>query len=567
MATRAVSIDIETTGLGWGARVLTLAVAKRDDSGELVTDSINLGMPDLFNTPVPQPAARVWLQEHIRDARWLTMHNATFDLPYLLRSQLITPEEAKGRVFCTLVMARATAGHQYAGLDALVREWKIQRDRSLDGMKGQRANLAALNPELVLRYNREDARKGLLVFEHIEPQAYAQYDEEWITEEGEFSRLVSQMRVAGVPIDVPLVRQLLEDRLKELGRIKRELVLGHKIGGPFDTDGLGRKLNEDGVTVKKTPTGKPNLDEAALLEIATARPDWAPVLNQVIRGRQINKEIETWLVGFLDESDESGCIHPLMSVGGTVSSRISCKEPNAQAVKRELKDIFKVDVEADYSQAELRLGAAYAGSDKMAAVFAEGGDIHLATAIEMYGEEEGPARRPEGKTATFSGFYGGGGKAISEALGIPLEVGNQIANRWRSAYPNVRRISKAAENTWVQRGYLVLAHGKRLYATQDDKTRRPYKAFNQLVQGSVAATIQRAMMRIWRELPEVALRLQVHDDVKATLSGRLGPNERVEMGREIARIMRESAPQDILKRTTPPIEMKVDYKLREVTAT
>lgn len=560
----AAGIDIETTGLHWGARVLTIGVAKRNDAGDLVRDSINLGLQDLFIPTVGMAEARHWLQQHIAGVEWLTFHNATFDLPYLLRSQLVTPDEVRGRVFCTLVMSRATAGHDYVNLDSLVREYKIPHDKTLDDMKGKRDKLETVNPSRVLKYQEEDAAKSLLLFETIWPMAQAQYGVDWIREEGEFSRLISEMRVHGVPINLPYVRRMLAERQERLHEINRTLVLEHRIEGPFDTEHLAKKLRGAGIPVGKTAKGKPNLDDDKLNLISLNHPDWAPLIGLVQQGREIHKEISTWLQGFLDHADDQGFIHPLMSVGGTVSSRMSCTNPNAQAVKRGLKGIFMVDVEADYSQAELRLGAAYGGEDKMAVAFANDVDIHLATAIEMYGEQEGPAKRHNGKTANFSGFYGGGGRAIAEALGIPLEMGQHIANLWRKAYPNVRAMSNLAQTTWIKRGYLTLSHGKRLYASDDDRKRRPYKAFNQLVQGSVAAVIQRAMLTIERELPELRQVLQVHDDIKAVFQNVTRNEERTELAREMVRIMQEAAPAEVLQRTKPPIEMKVDYTIREV---
>lgn len=560
---RVVSLDIETSGMSWMDRVLTIGVAYRDESGSITSDSVNVGQRSLFDTPVTPPQAAAWLQGHLRGADWVTLHSSAFDLPYLARMQALDLANMTGKVFDTLVMARATGSHQSVGLNDLVVEYDLPRDKRWDSYKAKRARLEEMDPKEVGGYCQEDCKRGLLLFEQLYPMAEAIYGEPWLRNEADFSVLTSQMRVDGIGINTDMIHQLLEERKVRLGQINMQLYTRWRIEGPNSVKALVALLDRHRVPYPETVKGNPNLDEASFKSmLAGTLPDEVrECLELVMEGREISKEVSTWLQGFLDHVDNNGRIHPLLSVGGTVSYRYTCSQPQAQAVKKELQGMWDVDVEADYSQAELRLGAAYGAENAMAEAFANDVDIHLATAMEMYGKEEGQAHRKYGKTANFAGFYGGGGAAIAEALGIPLEMGQQIATKWRTAYRSVANTSKQAEQAWLSRGYVTLSHGKRLYASPDDLKRRPYKAFNQLIQGSVAEILKTAMLGITRKLPEVKLALQVHDDLKMYVL-ESHPRKREELAYEAVRIMQQSAPADILNRTDPPIEMKVDYTVR-----
>jgi DNA polymerase-1 len=260
--------------------------------------------------------------------------------------------------------------------------------------------------------------------------------------------------------------------------------------------------------------------------------------------------------------DSEERIHPLLSAGGTVSFRLSCTEPNAQAVRRDLK-IFTAQpgytlVEFDYSQAELKLGAAYAREKVLADIFFNKEDVHLSTAKLMFGEEEAKEKRRMAKTANFGAFYGGGAPALDNALNCGLEMATHIVNLHRQTFPGVRTASKKAEERWKKRGYVIAAHGKRIYASPMDLQNRIYKAYNALIQSSVAETIRIATIKTAKQMPEVNIVLQVHDSLYVEVPSDDKLQDRI---LEISEIMRTSGPSNVLNSTDPPIDMVVDHKV------
>src|SRR6185437_5333306 len=121
-----------------------------------------------------------------------------------------------------------------------------------------------------------------------------------------------------------------------------------------------------------------------------------------------------------------GRLRPNYKQHGTLTGRLSCEMPNLQQIPREgskrwngqLKKCFitldpdEMLLEFDYSQLELRLGAAYAKEESLIQVFREGRDIfqEMAEALEM--------DRQSTKTMNYAIAYGAGVTRISNVLDI-----------------------------------------------------------------------------------------------------------------------------------------------------
>lgn len=564
---RATVIDIETTGLGWKDRILTVATTTWDDADDSIQRaSFNLGMSYLFHQPVSPGAARDHIMGAVGSSDWVVAHSATFDIPYLVRDQLLTLDALTGKVFDTLVMARCTAGHNSVSLVNLCAEYEIPADAYMLKLKRKRPNLAALDVGTVLEYNQKDTDSTLALFRILMPMAIGYYDDGWIRAEGEFARIVSKMRVLGAGIDRERIRHLLATNAKRMTEINWKLVRLADMDGPNDHTKLERFLRATGYgeSIPSTEKGNASLDADTLRDIQFAMSVTSKerhVIDLVLEGRTTDKETETWLRGFLEEADDEGRVHSLLSVGGTQSFRLSSTHPNAQAVKGGLDLWCPADgydhVEADFSQAELRLGAAFSRENSMAALFRDGKDLHLETAKLMYGEEKSKALRPQAKTANFCAFYGGGARALSESLGISQEKAQAIVDLHRKTFPSVRSSSLKAERLWKERGYLKLAHGKLLFPSEYD-LRSAYKAFNQLVQASVSEIVKKAMLRLDAELPQVRQVLQVHDSLHLEV-----PSDQTDsLIPIIKQIMEGSAPEETMALTDPPICMPVDIKIK-----
>lgn len=589
----AIAIDIETTGLAWDVQVLCVSAAWRDPStGALASDSRNLAYTDLFTQPSTVPEVRAWLRGLCSGVDWYVFHNASFDIPYLLHLGLLDDGQLQDMVFDTLLLSRMTGKHNDgASLEALTREWdiRVEDPEWYSRMKGLRRKLIKADPAEVLRYAEVDTQNTLRLFEKVLPLAETMYTREQIVREGNYALCVSRMRRTGIKVDRERVGYLLEEYTKQIKHLTLELA-PHRIKGPSDDAGFIKLLERWGFTydLETTKGGRPKVSEKSLMhgipglrsfaEVAEVAMDAGPnkldpeqraieergranpriyVPWMILHGRELVKRRSTWLQGYLDRLDDAGRIHPLWGAGGTVSYRLNCTEPNAQAIPPIMDILTARDGyelwELDLSQAELRLMAGYGLVNTMAAMFASGRDIHAETAVLMRGVPRTTAKR-----ANFGAAYAVGVNGLMEQLDIGEDEARKVLAMHRRVFPEIPAISKKAEKRWLERGYIESYTGKRLYGTDFDLEVKSYKAFNQVIQMGIAEILEDSMLDIERFVPEVFICGQVHDSLLVEV-----PAEQVDvLVPRCLEIMSAAAPVRILGRTKPPITMEVDRKRR-----
>jgi DNA polymerase-1 len=276
------------------------------------------------------------------------------------------------------------------------------------------------------------------------------------------------------------------------------------------------------------------------------------VCRAVQRLRHNEKILSTYLIPLLEEhADAADLIHPSYTVGGTVTYRLSSSNPNGQNMPRELTSVLWTPyLSADYSQAELRLAAAYAQEPALAQAFNQGLDVHLDTARRMFGDEQARAKRKVAKNINFATLYGGSAKTLHIRYDIPLHEAYEFVRLHRKIYPALHRATRTAQEVWAQRGYLKLITGKRIYATPDD-LERGYKAFNNIIQGGVGELVKEAMLALDAQgIPMIG---QVHDAIEFPVDADRAA---------IAAVMDNILPEPIATRTHPPIRMQIDFETK-----
>jgi len=167
--------------------------------------------------------------------------------------------------------------------------------------------------------------------------------------------------------------------------------------------------------------------------------------------------LTTSVKGFNKKYIHDGLVRPTYALWVTVTGRSSSENPNGQNFpKRGLnakayRRIFIaprgwVVIEADLSQAELRIAADMANEQTMLRIYREGGDIHKSTALIVMGvsleeflalpKEEQKAARQKAKAVNFGFIYGmGWRKFIGYAkTQYGVEFSEQEAQRIREAF-------------------------------------------------------------------------------------------------------------------------------------
>ena len=122
---------------------------------------------------------------------------------------------------------------------------------------------------------------------------------------------------------------------------------------------------------------------------------------------------------------------------------------------------------ADYSQIELRIMAHISEDPALLRAFAEGIDVHRATASEVFGvpvAEVSSEQRRYAKVINFGLIYGMGAFGLASNLGIEQKAAQGLHRRATS------RASPASSATWTrrrraprERGYVETVFGRRIW--------------------------------------------------------------------------------------------------------
>lgn len=587
---KMICVDIETTGLTWNDRILSIGASWRNGDGGVHSQAWPVGAHDLFHAATPIPQVRQELLPLIQQADLIVGHNLTFDLSYLFKSGVILPGEVKGRLVDTLTTARMTGPHESVALGNLCAEFGIGTEQ-WRAKKGGRKELSKVPVMNLLEYNCEDTHYNLLLGEELLKLGLQQYDENFLLQESDFCRIMAEVRNRGMGLDVDKVYKRVEQLTIQKADKLNKYLWSNKIEGPNDRTGLLQWLGKHNVSTGVfTGKGNESLNEAAVLglidrlcarfpiekseddgemiedplyydsrktrirrKLDCVTREIVEVLDAVLACRGWEKEINTWLRPMAEvHAIEDGRVHPLYTVSGAVTYRLTCSEPGLQAIPS--LDIWEPHHIFDYSQAEYRQGALYAKDNEMAQKYKDGFDAHTITAQRVYGKENisKEERQVGGKTVNFAANYGAGAERMAAQLGIPVEEARRFLNLYKRNLPKMFQTAIKVKEVWKERGYIKLWTGKRKYANSlRDQNDRSFIAWNALLQGGVAELTMAAMRECDRRgIPMLG---QVHDSIKFPVGIDI---------EEVHEIMSTALPAEISNWTNPPIYMLVEHEYK-----
>ncbi|MDN5865481.1 MAG: DNA polymerase I [Gammaproteobacteria bacterium] len=308
---------------------------------------------------------------------------------------------------------------------------------------------------------------------------------------------------------------------------------------------------------QKTPKGKPSTAESVLADLALEH-----ALPQIVLDYRGMAKLRSTYTEKLPTSANPATdrVHTSYNQTGTSTGRLSSSDPNLQNIPvrseegRRIRQAFiappgAVILAADYSQIELRIMAHLSGDEGLRRAFADGRDIHRATAAEVFGrslDEVSANERRAAKAINFGLIYGMSAFGLARQLDIPREDAGVYIERYFERYPGVREYMDATRKNAKKRGYVETLFGRRLYvpeiASRNGQRRQAAEraAINAPMQGTAADIIKRAMITThdWcRADEDIHLVMQVHDELVFEIA-----EKRLDDAREKIRgIMQEAA--------------------------
>jgi DNA polymerase-1 len=182
----------------------------------------------------------------------------------------------------------------------------------------------------------------------------------------------------------------------------------------------------------RTGKGAPSTSESALTQLD--HPCVQDLLDFRYHKQQLSFFIEGWKPYLVDSR-----IHPSVKLHGTTTGRPACEHPNFYQVPRDSRIRSLIDappgydlIEADLSQAELRIIAEYSGDPEMRRCFLEGIDIHWRTALGEIERGAGYADLVKRTAAKLSGFHHDYGESIEILLKAGSKAAAKADNRWNT---------------------------------------------------------------------------------------------------------------------------------------
>lgn len=350
--------------------------------------------------------------------------------------------------------------------------------------------------------------------------------------------VLAGMERRGVTVDRQILSRLSGDLAQTAARLEDEIyeAAGERftIGSPKQLGDIlfGRMGLPGGA---KTRTGQWSTS-AQVLEDLAAEGHLLP--RRIVDWRQVTKLKSTYtdaLPGYINP--DTGRVHTNYALAATTTGRLSSVEPNLQNIPvrtaegRKIRTAFIASkgnklISADYSQIELRILAHVADIPSLRQAFADGVDIHAATASEMFQVPvEGMPRdiRNRAKAINFGIIYGISAFGLANQLSIPREEASDYIKRYFERFPGIRDYIESTKAFAREHGYVETIFGRRVHYPDIRSSNPTVRAFNERastnarLQGTAADIIRRAMVRMDDALASsklaAAMLLQVHDEL------------------------------------------------------
>ena len=490
--------------------------------GKIRLLSVASPQPDLSVVPhvydLTKGAVPDGLKEAIINAAPLVLHNALFDLGFLLANRI----EPSGDVFCTLTASRLLTNGTNASNDLGA---ILKRHLSVELPKDQGASDwgALFLTDAQLEYARNDVRYLLLLKTALEEELQRAGLERMFALESALIPVVARMESTGIAVDSVKLRTLLEATIKQAQELSARLRTGFGIAD-MNLDSPAQLL----AAFAKVGVTLPDTAESTLAETAH------PLAGLILQYRSQAKFGAT-VLSLMEAATAAGRIMSRFNPLGATSGRFSSSGPNLQNVPRgPLRQCFIASspehrlVIADYSQMELRAAAVIAHDHGMRSAFRAGLDLHVATAAAVLGkkaEEVTKGDRQLAKAVNFGFLYGQQAKGFcayaKTVYGVELSFAEaiNIREQFFATYTGL-----ASWHQKAHQGTGTLTEGRTLMGrrilpdpNEKDEQRRWNRfqmAINYMVQGSCADTLKLAMVKLPPALPSSArLLLTIHDEL------------------------------------------------------
>lgn len=538
-AAELTAFDTETTSLDYmQADLVGLSVATAPGIAWYVPVAHDyVGAPEQLELDWVLEQLKPWLED---DSKAKVGQNLKYDKSVLARYNIVLAGIRFDTMLESYVLNSVAARHD---MDSLALKYLGYKTVSFEDIAGKGAKQLTFNQielEKAAHYAAEDADITLRLHQTLWPQLKQHQGLVTVLQDIEMPLvdILSRIERHGVLIDAKLLAtqsEQLAARIAELEKLAFE-----QAGKPFNLSSP-KQLQEilfeqmQLPVLKKTPTGTPSTAEDVLAELALEYD--FPKLITEHRGLTKLKSTYTDKLPRMQNA-QTGRVHTSYHQAVAATGRLSSTDPNLQNIPirteegRRIRQAFiappgKKIVAVDYSQIELRIMAHLSQDKALLDAFAQGRDIHRATAAEVFGvalDEVTSDQRRSAKAVNFGLIYGMSAFGLAKQLGVSRNEAQQYVDRYFERFPGVLDYMERTRKQAHESGYVETLFGRRLYLPEinaQNMARRKgaeRAAINAPMQGTAADIIKKAMLVVdnWlgqQDKPAAAMIMQVHDEL------------------------------------------------------
>jgi DNA polymerase I-like protein with 3'-5' exonuclease and polymerase domains len=437
--------------------------------------------------------------------------------------------------------------------------------------------------------------------------SYWQYFLDW---EVPFTRVLWNMERRGFMLATGHLKAQIGPLTEDIEKTMSELA--HTVGHPVNPQSpkqlqklFFEELNR--VPTKWTKGGKSGIKQPSTdSEVLGAWvEDGDPIAKLILECRSLVKTRGTYIEGPLALVDDNLRIHTQLKQHGTVTGRLSSKEPNLQNLPRPGSDKYRIReafvappwkalLVRDYEQLEMRIMAHFSQDPRMLQAILDGLDLHCFTVSLMYGYDydevieakkakKNPTDRQQlildarqaAKAIGFGLIYGIGPKKLginlSADLGkeVTLQDAQGMISRYFGIFQGVQAFIKSTHHRCKKTEFVrtIIGRKRRLPGINaqggsdddDDVNAKGIAAMarrqsvNSIIQGTAADIAKAAMIRCEMD-PELRtldaqLLMQIHDELIFEVPD--NPETKALVDKRVVEIMEEPFPGQSLSVPIP----------------
>lgn len=382
----------------------------------------------------------------------------------------------------------------------------LECSRSKNAANNTKSMMYVLRPEDVEPYACDDVRLTRSLLDLLKPalNSYGLYSL-W-QQVNYYSTIICRMEHYGMHVDSDIIKRYQIEAEEKFADAQKRL-----------NEAAGFELNPNSSKKVCEFLGVASSSAEVLTNVIDAGGKVAEDAKLVQEARGWKSVDSRYYTPYLNAMDKDNNLHCNLNLIGTYTGRLSCSNPNLQAVAKstevfKVKDVFTARdgylmIQADYKQAEMRLVTHYTRDPLMKDLIENDADLHAETANRL------GIPRQAAKRLNFSVIYGVGAKSLSESLRVDLSVAKDYLEKYHGLYPGFRKLMYQCEDFAKQNGYIEMWTGRLRHFNVPEAD--PHKAMSNLIQGGVAEIVRVAISRLFPAISDIGGRMlmQVHDSI------------------------------------------------------